>query len=541
MKINRVKTGLLAVVLVTVLGDVAVKAGETPYLRKQGNATQLIVEGKPFLMIAGELGNSSASSVEYMKLIWPKLAKCNLNTVLMPVYWDLIEPAEGKFDWTLVDGLIRDARRNDLRVVLLWFGSFKNSMSCYVPYWAKANYERFPRARNAEGRAQEMLSVFSDENLNADKRAFAALMRHIRKIDRDQTVIMVQVENEVGMIPNAREYGAAADEQFGKDVPKELIDYLVAHKETLIPEFNEVWKAGVFKKAGTWEDVFGKGLGTEEIFMAWHYARYTGQVAAAGKAEYALPMFVNAALIRPGYKPGQYPSGGPLPHLMDVWRAGAPQIDFLSPDVYFPNFVEWVTKYDRSGNPVFIPETGRGSENTANAFYAIGKCNAMGFSPFAIEGMTQADGELAKGYDVLRQLSPLILEHQGKGMMTGVLVDVNNASQQVILGDYKLNIRLDAGWGQAVTQGMMGGSIIISTGPDEYVIAGKRQVITFEPTAPGEPPLTAGIGWIQQGHFDKGKWLIDLWLNGDQSHQGRHLRLPGERYDILRIKMYRYR
>ncbi|MGD0077700.1 MAG: DUF5597 domain-containing protein [Sedimentisphaerales bacterium] len=534
---------MAGIILVFVFcGTVSIKAGESPYLRKQGDATQLIVDGSPFLMIAGELGNSTASSAEYMKPIWPKLAKCNLNTVLMPVYWDLIEPAEGKFNWTLVDMLIRDARRNDLRLVLLWFGSWKNSMSCYAPYWVKENYERFPRIKDAEGHAGEILSAFSEENLNADKRAFVELMRHIRKIDGEKhTVIMVQVENEIGMLPSAREHGDQANELFAKPVPKELTDYLVAHRETLIPEFNEVWAAGGFKTAGTWEEVFGKELAAEEIFMAWHYARYVDRIAAAGKAEYNLPMFVNAALNRPNYKPGQYPSAGPLPHLMDIWRAGAPSIDFLAPDIYFPNFVEWITKYDRSANPIFIPEAGRGSENPANAFYAIGKCNAMGFSPFAIEGLTNPDGELAQAYGVLSQIAPLVLENQGKGTMMGVLVDFNNPAQQVILGDYKLNVKLDAGWGQTVTQGMLGGCLIISTGPDEYVIAGKKMVITFEPNTPGEPPLTAGIGWIQQEHFTKGKWVVDMWLNGDQDHQGRHLRLPAEKYDIQRIKLYRYR
>ncbi|MGD0598104.1 MAG: DUF5597 domain-containing protein [Sedimentisphaerales bacterium] len=538
LKPDIVMTGL---VLIFVLGGIA--AGQQnlmPHLQKQGDATQLVVDGKPFLMLAGELGNSAASSVDNMKLIWPRLAECNLNTVLMPVYWDLIEPQEGKFDFALVDGLIRDARRNDLRLVLLWFASWKNSMACYAPYWVKANYKRFPRAQDTAGKGLEILSPFSESNRDADTRAFVALMRHIHKVDGDRrTVIMVQVENEVGMIPDARDHCSAANEQFDTPVPKELMDYLQEHKDTLVPEFNDVWKAGGFKTSGTWEEIFGSGIGTEEIFMAWFYARYINHVAAAGKAEHPLPMFVNAALIRPNYKPGQYPSAGPLPHLMDVWRAGAPQIDFLAPDIYFPNFVEWIGKFDRSGNPVFIPEVGRGSENPANAFYAIGRHNAMGFSPFAVESFIKPDFELAQAYGVLSQLAPLILENQGKGTITGVLVDSNNPTQQIRLGDYKLNIKLDAGWGKPVTPGMLTGSIIISVGPDEYIIAGKSQVITFEPDTPGEP--IAGIGLIQRGRFVKGRWVTDLWLNGDESHQGRHLRLSPERYDIQRIKLYRYR
>jgi hypothetical protein len=538
LKLDIITAGLM---LIFVFGRTAAgQQNQMPHLQKQGDATQLVVDGKPFLMLAGELGNSAASSVENMKPIWPRLAECNLNTVLMPVYWDLIEPQEGKFDFAMVDGLIKDARRHNLRLVLLWFASWKNSMACYAPYWVKADYKRFPRAQDAAGKGHEILSPFSESNRDADARAFAALMRHIRQLDSDKrTVIMIQVENEVGMIPDARDHCPAANEQFDKPVPSELMDYLREHKDTLIPEFNDVWKAGGFKTSGTWKEIFGSGIGTEEIFMAWFYARYIDHVAAAGKAEYPLPMFVNAALIRQGFKPGQYPSAGPLPHLMDIWRAGAPHIDFLSPDIYFPNFVEWIEKYDRSGNPLFIPEVGRGSENPANAFYAIGKHNAMGFSPFAIESFVKPDSELVQAYNVLSQLMPLILENQGKETITGVIVDFNNQTQQVQLGNFKLNIKLDAGWGKPLSSDMLAGSIIVSIGSDEYIIAGKSQVITFEPNTAGDP--IAGIASIQRGHFVKGRWITDLYLNGDEDHQGRHLRLSPDGYDIQRIKLYCYR
>jgi beta-galactosidase GanA len=316
-----------------------------PYLHKQGTATQLIVDDEPFLILGGETGNSSTSNLDYMKSQWPKLVKLHLNTVLAPVYWDLIEPREGSFDFTLVDGLIQDAGSYNLRLVLLWFASFKNSMSCYAPVWAKTNQQRFPRAQDKEGRGMEILTLFGEENREADARAFAALMRHIHQVDGNKhTVIMVQVENEMGIIPHARDYSDAANDLFNKPVPKVLMNYLVQHAETLMPEFRKVWADAGSRTSGTWEEVFGKGLGTDEIFMAWHYAQYTNRIVEAGKAEYPLPMFVNAALIRPNYKPGQYPSAGPLPHIMDIWRAGGPLIDFFSPDIYFQNFAEWCRK-----------------------------------------------------------------------------------------------------------------------------------------------------------------------------------------------------
>jgi beta-galactosidase GanA len=524
---------------------VASEGADIPHLQRQGTATQLVVDGRPFLILGGELGNSSASDLAYMEPIWPKLARMNLNTVLAPVYWDRIEPEEGTFDFALVDGLIEGARAHNLRLVLLWFASWKNSMSCYAPLWVKTDQRRFPRAQDKQGKGLEILSPFRDENRDADARAFVALMRHLREIDgQKHTVVMVQVENEIGMIPEARDYSDAANDLFAQPVPRELRDYLQEQRDTLNPEFKAWWEASGFKTSGTWEDIFGSGLETDEIFMAWHFARYVEHIAKAGKAQYALPMFVNAALIRPNYKPGQYPSAGPLPHLMDVWRAGAPSIDFLSPDIYFPNFAEWCDKYHRSGNPLFIPEAGRGSEGAVNVFYAMGQHDAMGFCPFSIESTDDPENEpLARSYDLLTQLAPLILASQGKGLTAGVLLDKENPTQEIHLGNYTLKVSHDYTWGWSGGQGAerwpRAGGMILSTGPDEYTVAGSGIIVTFAPNSPGDP--IAGIGSIQEGRYVDGQWVGGRWMNGDQSHQGRHLRIPAGGFGIQRIRLYRYR
>ena len=290
-------------------------ASEIPHLRKQGTATQLIVDGKPFLVLGSQLSVNSASNLEYWKrVVWPRIvAQENLNTVVAAVSWAKIEPEEGKFDFSVLDGVIGDVRSHNLHLVLLWFASWKNGLSSFAPDWVKRDFERFPRAQMVGGplplisagparprvqiagsRSIELLSPLSDANRDADARAFAALMRHIKAVDgREHTVIMIQLENEVGMQGDTRDRSPLANKAFEGPVPKELMDYLQKHKDTLSPELHQVWEAAGFKTSGTWEEVFGKGEPTDEIFMGWNFSRYIGRVAQSGKAEYPLPMFVN--------------------------------------------------------------------------------------------------------------------------------------------------------------------------------------------------------------------------------------------------------
>lgn len=542
MKINIILAAWLFLAVPVLATDVS----SIPHLEKKGTATQLIVGGGPFLVLGGELHNSSSSSLDYMKPIWPELRQMNLNTVLTPVAWESIEPEEGNFDFTLVDGLIRGARENNLHLVFLWFGSWKNSMSCYAPAWVKTDQQRFPRAETTDGKGLEILSPFSDTNCGADVRAFTALMSHLREVDgRKHTVIMVQVENEIGMIPEARDHSTIADASFNQPVPEELMDYLKSHKDTLIPEFREVWGKEGFKTAGIWQDVFGGGPEAEEIFMAWYYARYTDRVTAAGKAEYPLPMYVNTALNHLKARPGQYPSGGPLPYLMDVWRAGAPHLDFLSPDIYFPDFENWCERYHRSGNPLFIPEM---RPIAANLLYALGQFDAMGVSPFGIEdGFSRPSTNtpsIGQTYNTLSELAPLILENQGGGTLAGVWLDQSNKVQKVKLGDYTFKVAHDYTWpysrgfGQTNNWPRLGG-LIISLTPNEFIVAGSGLVVTFESNSPEKP--IAGILSIDEEKFVDGHWVPERRLNGDEDHQGRHLYLAPDECGVQLLKLYSYK
>jgi beta-galactosidase GanA len=271
--------------------------GNWPHLRKKGTATQLIVDGRPFLILGGELHNSSSSNLEYMRPIWQRIVELNFNTVLAPVSWELIEPEEGKFDFALVDGLIQEARRREIRLVFLWFGSWKNGMSSYAPVWVKRDCTRFPRVRRENGEPVEVLSTFAEANREADAIAFAALMGHIRAVDSDSsTVIMVQVENEVGILGDSRDRSEVANAAFSASVPSELMDFIESRRNDLLPEIRQRWNDAGSRSEGNWEEVFGVGPETDEIFMAWNYARYIDHVVVAGKAAYDIPMFVNAWL-----------------------------------------------------------------------------------------------------------------------------------------------------------------------------------------------------------------------------------------------------
>lgn len=515
----------------------------TPRLYTHGGITQLLVENKPFIILGGELGNSSASDADYMKPYWEKLDQMHLNTVILPVYWELIEPSEGKFSFNLLDQLIASGRKHHLKFVILWFGSWKNSMSCYAPLWVKTDPDRFPRAESEFGVKQEILTPFSKTNLEADKNAFVALMRHIKAIDQAQhTILMIQVENEIGMLPSARDYSPGANQAFSAPVPVQLIDYLNKNEDSLLPELKSRWEANGKKTSGSWNDLFGKGLATDEVFMAWYFAVYTNTIARAGKEVYNIPMYVNAALNRPNKRPGEYPSAGPLPHLMNIWKAGAPAIDILSPDIYFPDIQHWADLYIRLSNPLFIPEANIALGADAKAFYVIGHYNAIGFSPFSIESSNNLQEQaIGKSYAVLSQLSPLISKNQGKGLIDGVLLDNVTDSVQLHLGGYILTAKhdftsariprsRDTIWPQT-------GAIIITVGPGEFFVGGTGVVITFKPES---PKLRAGIEYVDEGKFINGKWVPGRRMNGDQDNQGRHLRISINEYAIQHIKLYNY-
>jgi hypothetical protein len=532
-----------------------------PTIRQNGAVKQLFVDNKPFIVLSGELQNSTASSAEYMKPVWDNLAALHLNTVIGTVSWELMEPEEGRFDFSLVDAQINEARRRNMRLVLIWFGTYKTAHSSYVPYWVKADRKRFPAmvlkprpdrgtlfplgGLSVGGGGIGALTPFGEETLKADAKAFRALMRHLKEFDARHTVIMMQVENEPGSFGDSRDRSPLAEAAWADQVPENLMKYLNQHKATLLPELQEIWSRNGSKTSGTWAEVFGSDERAEEIFMGYHAGRFVGEVAKAGKAELSLPMFVNAFLVIPGLFPGQFPSGGPVHRLIDIYHAAAPAIDVLSPNAYSPDFKEICALYNRGGNPLLIPET---APITGNLFWAVGHHAALAWSPFGAVETLKPDGQLGDAYKVLGGLMPQLTRWQSEGKVDAILRLDGDESKPLSLGGYKISLIAKARGAMAAptvvaTGGAPAGpatsdtrpfAIIVNTALDEFLFIGGNGVPRFAADSRG--PMNVAIASKDEGRYENGKWVAGRRLNGDEVDQG----LPEGRIGILKIRLVRF-
>lgn len=336
---------------------------EIPTLVKNKNSSTLFVDGNPYLILAGEVHNSSSSSLEYLATnVWPQIATLNLNTLLIAVGWEQIEKEQGQYDFSLIDGLLAQARQAQKRLILLWFGLWKNGQSFYIPQWMKRNPEKYWPVINQNGQKMQTISPLCEPAVKADAKAFNQLLAHLEVVDEQRTVIMVQVENELGLLGSDRDYGKLAQEKFAQTIPADL--------------------AELTGKTGTFKDVFGEKAA--ECFMEYYFARAAQVIAHAGKKAYPLPMYVNAWLEQYPWIPGTYPSGGPVASYLAWWQKLAPSIDVIAPDVYVSDFKTVSQQYQNVVNPLFIPEHRRDLRNLSHVFYAIGQ-GGLGFSPFGIE------------------------------------------------------------------------------------------------------------------------------------------------------------
>ena len=486
------------------------------YLDKTKNKTQLIVDNKPFIMLSGELHNSSSSTTEYSAALWPKLKKMNLNSVIASISWELLEPKEGQYDYKLVDSLIKNADENNMKLCFIWFASWKNGESSYVPLWVKKDTKRFFRVKDKNGRNIETISPFCEEAMRADAKAFGLLLKHIKEVDINRAVIMIQPENEVGIFQDI-DYNEIALKTFDKEVPIQLFLYLKKNIKILNEELKSLWQINGFKTKGTWKEVFGNNMYTKEFIMAWQYASYINEVARTGKKEYKLPMYVNAWIVQdPKDSPGVYPNGGPVSKVMDIYKAAAKDIDVLSPDIYLPNFKEIVAMYHRQDNPLLIPES---TLDAGRAFYALAEHDAICFSPFGIEDGAN-DFVFAQSYKVLNELMPLITEFQGTGKMIGILKEGEESERSVQLGNYQLKIVYEK-----KNEPCYG--LVIQTSDNEFLVAGMNLKITFDST---EKNKIGCIGQVWEGRFENGIWIPSRLLNGDETRNNRVLKVIGRQF-----------
>lgn len=507
-----------------------------PRIEGKGNEARLVVNDRPFVAYAGEVHNSSSSSLEYMEeKVWPALRPLHMNAVVMPVFWEVIEPEEGVFDFEIVDGLIAQARNEGMKIIFLWFGLWKNGASTYVPAWVKLDQRRFFHVVSTanlstmgifgQGKNNNLIDTISplcEAASDADAKAFRALMAHIRDIDaEEQTVIMMQIENEIGVLGSARDTSAIADAAFESVIPDRLAE-----------------ACGV---AGTWREAFGNEA--EENFMCWYYGRAVEKIAAAGTEEYPIPMYVNAWLEQFPEMAGAYPSGGPVAKKMDIWRIAAPTIQVYGPDIYVDNYRDVCDEYASNGNPLLIPEVRATEDTAAFAFYAYGKHNAMCFSPFGIEDLFASSVEamsaeqlaqlnigegligkqnqmagvkLAAAYQTLASMEGLMDEARAAGKLHAFL-EYKDQGQLIETENYLVKITYGAGsvvpWMRGKSEGPAAGGILIEDG-DTFYLAGQGVSATFYPKN-GEQ-ATLAVLRKEEGHFEDGVWKRGRILNGDE-------------------------
>ena len=561
---------------------------ERPCIAEKGNQKVLLVDGKPFIMLAGEVHNSDSSSPAYMEQIWKIAEELGMNSLLLPVTWEMVEPVEGEFHFEVLDQLIDQAREYGMKIGLLWFGSFKNAECMYAPEWVKRDLERFHRGQIVKGKNKAgrrvsptlpvtipytTISYLSENAMQADARAFGKMMQHVREYDEAYgTVITVQVENETGLLGNAREVSDEADAAFAGEVPQEFASYMRSHTEYMEEDIRAAVEAGAEK--GSWSEVFGTAA--EEIFSAYHVASFVEYVAKAGKDVYDLPMAANCWLDKAADTPGDYPSGGPVARVHEVWDYCAPSIDVYCPDIYVPYFNKVCDRFVKSGtNPLYIPEAATHSYAAPRMVYTVGHYHAMCYSPFGFDdigkpfsaaqgylfGMDVTDPALKTPQNfeeyaalgkILREAMPLLAVRYGttdlqavcaereaeKKKALGLPEDMNPmermmaeaaATTKMIFGD----LGVSAGFGGMMRPRNDGVLLVCRTKENEVYMIGEQCDIQLF-SADGEK-TNLDILRVEEGTFENGVFVPGRRFNGDEAAQLK-LDKPG----VLRLQWFTY-
>ena len=511
---------------------------QKPEIKLDKGIPTLFVKGEPFFALSGEVHNSSSSNLEYMKNeVWPNLENMNLNSLIVPIYWELTEPEEGCFDFSIVEGLIHQARERNTHLILLWFGLWKNAESMYVPKWIKNDSEKYYKVQTVSGGKLNSISPLCEAAVEKDALAFSKLLKFVRQIDeKESTVIMVQVENEIGLLGTDRDYGNDAETLIKKQLPEVLTE-----------------KLGV---QGTWETVFKDSAG--EKFMAYYYARAIERIASQGKAEYDIPCFTNAWLKQYPWYPGSYPSGGPIREVHDIWKASAPSLFTLAPDIYVPCVADVMKEYSYSGNPLLIPEVRKDAITSSYCLYAFTKYNAICYSPFGIEDLalppesikrppmevmialnidpeafniTNSKEYLAETYDLVNNLKPLLLEYRNTDKIHSFLKkSETDFGTLVKLSDYDAIVSYKPKMESKPTA--CGG--IIELDNNKFLIFG--MMCSFEFRVKSGEASMVDVLKLEEGKLIEGNWVTERILNGDEKMSINF----DENIACIQLELYKY-
>ncbi len=501
------------------------------------------VDGKPFFPIGGESMNSTPASAEDLDVFWKALEILRGNTAELPLYWEQIEPEEGKYDFSMIDFLIQSARKRNIRLIFLWFATWKNGTMKYAPAWVKKDMSRFKRVISHDGFQLSVLSSHCRENFDADCKAFCAVMEHIRETDSEEgTVIGMQVENEPGIIGRSyRDHGPQAQKEFISPVPSKLMEVIINRPEgRLYP----IWKKNGSKRHGSWKEIFGSEAA--ELFTAWSISKYIGGIAAAGKAIYNIPMFTNIWVDNQGWDMAglDYPCGGGTPKALDIWKCFAEGLDVVAPDLYAGNsgiYCNLCQAYSRSDNALFVPESDfrRGYNNWLNMFYAIGRYDAIGYFSFGIEHLLLRDGSvnpayqnLAGSFNAVSSVLPLLIKYRGTGKIHCIVQEEQLIDQRLDLGSYKgLALfgydRTDFRHRYPDIVQDRGCGLVVQTGENEFYVTGTGFTLSFRKkytcTDYAESKLERCNNYltVEEGYFDSNdEWVCTRARTGDESDSG---------------------
>lgn len=504
--------------------------------------------GRPLLLLGLQAHNSSTGTDMIKKSI-KAISLYGGNVLEAPIYWNLIEPEKDVYDMTMLKDLIDETRNAGLKLIILWFATSKNGHPNYAPEYIKLHPEIYRVAIGSDKAPVASLSPHCKETLERDKKAFQHVMRFLKEYDEaHRTVVAVQIENEMGYANTDRDYSLMAQADYEKEIPSILQNVIL--EDTGL---NNVANGEPDKS--TWRGCFGRHA--HEVFSSWYHAIYINEIAGGGKECYNPPMTTNVMIGEAGYEEAGrcYNSGAAVGRMLDIWKLGAPNLDYICPDIYEPvtsNYKRICSRYNRSDNALFIAESPiAGEANAINSLLAVDDYNAIGICCFGAESALNEDGTLLDGartmaitMKTISALSPLLVKYRGTGAVHAFVQEefaakqykklpryhieahfINNKNNLYGLGS-RINLRAEENKWHLKERGR---GLLVQTGEDEFYLAGSGLALDFirRPDPMDDNPYLqlssrqAGqlnFLSVEEGHFEGDQWIVDYVRNGDESN-----------------------